>query len=109
MKVIGAGERLADGARRQGVVDPTGVGKTSLLRTLDPALKHHGAADFANVAGTPPWHEIALSGQRRSSRLRAKEQEFVNDMASRTVWREPTKKQGKWLKSIFYRLGGKRP
>jgi hypothetical protein len=30
-------------------------------------------------------------------------------MASRTVWREPTEKQGKWLKSIFYRLGGRRP
>jgi len=28
-------------------------------------------------------------------------------MASRTVWREPTEKQAKWLRSIFYRLGGK--
>jgi hypothetical protein len=71
--------------------------------------KHHGAADFANVDGTPSWHEIALWCQRHSSRLRAKEQEFVNDMASRTVWREPTERQGKWLRSIFYRLGGRRP
>jgi len=38
-----------------------------------------------------------------------KEQEFVNDIASRTVWREPTERQGKWLKSIFYRLGERRP
>src|SRR5262249_60281372 len=71
--------------------------------------KHHGAADFANVDGTPSWHEIALWCQQRDERLREKEREFVSDMASRTVWREPAEKQGKWLKSIFYRLGGRRP
>jgi hypothetical protein len=71
--------------------------------------KHHGAADFANVDGTPSWHEIALWCQQRNERLREKEREFVSDMASRAVWRDPTEKQGKWLKSIFYRLGGKRP
>jgi len=71
--------------------------------------KHHGAADFANVDATPSWHEIALWCQQRDERLREKEREFVSDMASRTVWREPTEKQGKWLKSIFYRLGGRRP
>jgi hypothetical protein len=32
----------------------------------------------------------------------------AHDMTARTVWREPTEKQGKWLKSIYYRLGGKR-
>ena len=41
-------------------------------------------------------------------RLRDKEREFVDDMAGRTVWREPTEKQGKWLKSIWFRLGGGR-
>ena len=71
--------------------------------------RHHGAADFANIDGTPSWHEIALWCQQRNERLREKEREFVSDMASRTVWRDPTEKQGKWLKSIFYRLGGKRP
>ena len=33
--------------------------------------------------------------------------EFVNDMAARTVWHQPTERQEKWLKSIFFRLGGK--
>src|SRR5262249_8297868 len=68
--------------------------------------KHHGSADFANVDGTPSWHEIALFCQRHKDRLRDKEREFVNDMASRTVWCEPTEKQAKWLRSIFYRLDG---
>jgi hypothetical protein len=45
--------------------------------------------------------------QQRSDRLRDREEEFVNQMASRTVWREPTERQGKWLQSIFLRLGGK--
>jgi hypothetical protein len=46
-----------------------------------------GAADFANVDGT--WC------RRHDGRLREKERKFVSDMASRTVWREPTEKQGK--------------
>jgi hypothetical protein len=71
--------------------------------------KHHGAGDFANVDGTPSWHAIALFCQRQDDRLREKEREFVHDMAARTVWCEPTEKQAKWLKSIFYRLGGQHP
>jgi hypothetical protein len=54
--------------------------------------KQHGSVDFHNVDGT---------------RLRENERDFINDMASRTVWREPTPKQEKWLRSIFFRLGGR--
>ena len=73
----------------------------------DAEHKHSGPADFHNIDGTPNWHEMALYCQQRGSLLRGQEQTFINDMASRTVWREPTEKQAKWLKSIFYRLGGK--
>ena len=73
----------------------------------DAENKHFGPADFHNVDGTPNWHQMALCCQQHSSLLRGQEQTFINDMASRTVWREPTEKQQKWLKSIFYRLGGK--
>jgi hypothetical protein len=69
--------------------------------------KQHGTGDFHNVDGTPAWNEIALFCQQNDSRLRENERQFVNDMAGRSVWREPTEKQAKWLKSIFYRLGGK--
>ena len=70
--------------------------------------KHHGTMDFANVDGTPSWHRMALYCQERDGYLRKNEQEFIHDMTAHTVWREPTERQGKWLRSIYYRLGGKR-
>jgi hypothetical protein len=69
--------------------------------------KQHGAGDFHNVDGLPAWNEIALFCQRNNDRLRPNERESVNDMAARTVWREPSEKQAKWLRSIFFRLGGR--
>jgi hypothetical protein len=69
--------------------------------------KHHGPGDFHNTNGLPDWHEMALFCQGRSDRLGEKESKFVDDMAALTVWREPSEKQAKWLKSIFYKLGGK--
>jgi hypothetical protein len=67
----------------------------------------HGSEAFYNVDGTPHWHEIARHCQQRNNRLRENERTFVNDMAAKTVWREPTEKQAKWLRSIFFRLGGR--
>jgi hypothetical protein len=69
--------------------------------------KQHGSGDFHNVDGLPSWNEIALFCQQNNDRLRPTERQFIDDIASRTVWREPTEKQAKWLRSIFYRLGGK--
>ena len=69
--------------------------------------KQHGSGDFHNVDGLPNWNEIALFCQQNNDRLRPTERQFIDDIASRTVWREPTEKQAKWLRSIFYRLGGK--
>jgi hypothetical protein len=71
------------------------------------AVESRSTGEFHNVDGTPAWNEIALFCQQNSSRLRENERQFVNDMAGRSVWREPTEKQAKWLRSIFYRLGGK--
>jgi hypothetical protein len=62
--------------------------------------RRYGSTEFHNVDGTPHWHEIALFCQQHNERLTVKEEPFVNDMAARTVWREPTEKQAKWLKSI---------
>jgi hypothetical protein len=70
--------------------------------------KFHGSEDFRNIDGLPSWHEMALWCQRHSDRLREQERKFVDDVAALTVWREPSEKQGKWLKSIYYKLGGKR-
>src|SRR5215831_6483409 len=66
----------------------------------------HGA--FRNTDGTLEWSEVALFCQRQKHRLPEKHHEFVDDMASRTVYgREPTPKQHQYLHSLFYKLGGK--
>jgi hypothetical protein len=69
--------------------------------------KINGGGDFHNVDGLPDWNEIALFCQRKDSRLQGKERAFINDMAAQTVWDKPSEKQAKWLRSIFYKLGGK--
>jgi len=60
------------------------------------------------VGGAPQWVKMALWCQERSTRLRPSEQQFIDDMAGRTQFREPTPKQAQWLISIFLKLGGKR-
>jgi hypothetical protein len=64
--------------------------------------------DFYDGDGQPRWNAIATFCQKHHPRLRPNEQEFIDDMAGKTMWREPTEKQGKWLLSIFIRLGGRR-
>ena len=70
--------------------------------------KQHGTGAFRNTDGTLEWSEVALFLQREKHRLPDKHHEFVDDMASRTVWgREPTPRQHQYLHSLFYKLGGK--
>ena len=70
--------------------------------------KQHGTGAFRNTDGTLEWTEVALYVQREKRRLPEKHHEFVDDMASRTVYgREPTPKQHQYLHSLFYKLGGK--
>jgi hypothetical protein len=70
--------------------------------------QQHGAGAFRNTDGKLEWTEVALYVQREKQRLDARHHEFVDDMASRTVWgREPTPKQHKYLHSLFHKLGGK--
>jgi hypothetical protein len=70
--------------------------------------KQHGTGAFRNTDGALEWTEIALFVQREKHRLADKHHEFVDDMASRTVYgREPTQPQHKYLHSLFYKLGGR--
>jgi hypothetical protein len=69
--------------------------------------KQFNGADFCNADGMPQWHEIARYCQVNGEKLRESEKVFVNDMAARSMYREPTPKQKKWLRSIFLKLGGK--
>jgi hypothetical protein len=52
----------------------------------------HGSDDFRSIDGLPSWHDMALWCQRRNDRLQSRESEFVDHMASLTVWREPSEK-----------------
>jgi hypothetical protein len=72
------------------------------------AKAQNRAATFANLDGTPTWQDMAVWCAQQGDRLQPREREFVDQMAAQTVWREPTERQGMWLKSIFYRLGGRR-
>jgi hypothetical protein len=70
--------------------------------------KQHGTGAFRNTDGALEWSEVALFVQREKHRLAARHHEFIDDMASRTVYgREPTPKQHRYLHSLFYKLGGK--
>jgi hypothetical protein len=70
--------------------------------------KQHGTGAFRNTDGQIEWSEVALFLQREKHRLPEKHHEFIDDMASRTVYgREPTPKQHQYLHSLFYKLGGK--
>lgn len=70
--------------------------------------KQHGTGAFRNTDGTLEWSEVALFVQREKHKLPRKHHEFIDDMASRTVYgREPTPKQHQYLHSLFFKLGGK--
>ena len=70
--------------------------------------KQHGTGAFRNTDGTLEWSEVALFVQREKNRLAPKHHEFIDDMASRTVYgREPTPRQHQYMHSLFYKLGGK--
>jgi hypothetical protein len=70
--------------------------------------RQHGTGAFRNTDGKLEWTEVALFVQREKCRLPTRHHEFIDDMASRTVYgREPTPNQHKYLHSLFYKLGGK--
>ena len=60
--------------------------------------------EFYDSDGSPRWHEIALFCQN-TRRLRSeKEQEFVADMAGKTLVARADAKQAKWLLAIFCQI-----
>jgi hypothetical protein len=84
------------------------AGRADGIRAVEAKLQHD-ADGFRSVDGIPSWHAMAVFCQDRSARLRGNEADFVDDMAGSTLWREPTPKQAKWLRSICARLGGRLP
>jgi hypothetical protein len=73
----------------------------------EEARQREAPPEFYDADGHPRWNEIALFCQKNSAQLRDEwERTFVNDMAGKTLWREPSEKQAKHLIAIFVRLGG---
>jgi hypothetical protein len=67
------------------------------------------STEYYDADGNPQWHAIALYCQRHGLNLPPNHREFIDDMTGNTMWREPTPKQGKYLLSLFFKLGrGKR-
>lgn len=74
----------------------------------DAENRLHGANDFHSTDGKPAWEAVALFCQRNKSRLDVKHHDFIDKLASQTLWgREPSERQHKYLHSLFYKLGGK--
>jgi hypothetical protein len=98
----GGGKAITQAEMQKAISDAYAAG------VQDAENKLHGATDFQNTDGKPSWDAIAPFLQRNKNRLDARHHEFVDDMASRTVFgREPTERQHKYLHSLFYKLGGK--
>ena len=89
------------------------VSKEKMKQVWDAAVQHtenrlHGADDFIDSSGKPTWQSVALFCQRNKHRLRLQTHEFVDKMASQTVYgREPTQNQHRYLFALFLQLGGK--
>jgi hypothetical protein len=89
------------------------VSKEKMRQIWDAAVQHtenrlHGADDFIDSSGKPTWEAVALFCQRNKQRLRPQTHEFVDKMASQTVYgREPTPNQHRYLFALFLQLGGK--
>jgi hypothetical protein len=75
------------------------------LRKAEDAA--HGNDVFRSVDGSSSWNEIACFCAERIGELDRKHHAFIRDMTSKTLWRKPTPKQGRYLKSLFFQLGGK--
>jgi hypothetical protein len=76
------------------------------LRKADEKRFNSGE-EFRNTDGSISWHGIAIFCLERIDCLDARHHQFVRDMAARTVSWEPTEKQGKYLKSLYFQSGGK--
>ena len=73
----------------------------------EEARKQQAPPEFYDADGHPRWSEIALFCQKHITQLRSQwEITFINDMAGKTLWREPSDKQAKHLLAIFVKLGG---
>lgn len=85
----------------------------ALKRTLGGAnLSLHDLADMiekhgdGRADGAATWTDVVEFCRGHPAQLRGREHDFIQQMAAHVLWRAPTRKQGKWILSIYLRLGG---
>jgi hypothetical protein len=67
---------------------------------------HALSTQYFDADGEPRWAEIAKFCQSNEASLNPKEQEFVDEIPSKLRWRMPSRGQGGFLLSIFWKLRG---
>jgi hypothetical protein len=99
------------------IAQPAGLTDAEMQKIFDAGYdaglhaaetKFHGDDDFRDTDGKPIPERMVQYCQQRAVRLRGREREFIDSVAARIVYREPSEKQLKWLTSIYLRLGGGR-
>jgi hypothetical protein len=73
----------------------------------EEAHKRELPPEFYDADGVPRWNVVALFCQKSVPRLNEWERGFIDNMAGKTLWREPTPKEAKHLLAIFVKLGGR--
>ena len=81
------------------------AGRAEGVRLTEAAM--HGSTEFRSV-GDPSFIEMAEYCQRQITKPEPKHHEFIGKMASLTLYRDPTPKQARYLKSLFAQAGGGR-
>jgi hypothetical protein len=64
--------------------------------------------EYYDADMNPKYHPMALYCQQHRQHFEPKHHDFIDKMASITVYREPTEAHGKYLLSLFMRLGSGR-
>jgi hypothetical protein len=108
--LAGGFEKILDGSGKAVTQDQMQkkISEAYAAGIQDAENRLHGTHDFQSTDGKPPWEAIALFLQRNKDRLAVKHHDFIDNMASRTVYgREPTEPMHKYMHSLFFRLGGK--
>jgi len=103
---------------RKALKDERAAGYAEGVRAME--AKQGSADTFRSTSASagfgtsnmPDWRDVARYVQREKSRVRGlndRTEEFIDDMASRTVnpYYNPSSRQLGWLNSLFLRLGGK--
>jgi hypothetical protein len=77
------------------------------FRAGQAAKEDHHGDDFRNLDGSSSWEAMASWCRRHADQLGESEQRFIRSVSVQLCWWEPSDRQGKWLKGIFYKLGGR--